>query len=117
MKESYNRDPLVTAAESLLVTEDVAKIQKKVAQLEVGDKTNYGTVVAIGSDSITFKAAHTPKTEIAFRQRKIGSPRLPVLMNLVKFTPDGKKVDKTFKEGQRICTGAAAAAAKLAGEG
>ena len=112
-KESHNRDPLVKAAENLMVTEDVAKIKKKVAQLKVGDKTNYGTVKEIGSDSITFKAAHTPKTEIAFRQRKIGSPDY-VLMNLVKFTPDGKKVDKTFKEANDF-TGAAAAAA-VAGE-
>ena len=97
MKESYNRDPLVASAESLLVTEDVAKIKKKVAQLEVGDKTNYGTVVAIGSDSITFKAKDTPKTKIVFRQRKMGSPDY-LLMNLVKLTPDGKKLEIFFDE-------------------
>ena len=113
MKESYNRDPLVAAAEDMMLTEDVAKIQKKVDQLEVGDKTNFGAVVAIGSDSITFKAKDTPKTKIAFRQRKMGSPEY-LLMKLVKLTPDGKKLDKTFKESNEFV--GAAAAAKLAGE-
>jgi len=113
MKDSYNRDPLVAAAEAMMLTEDVAKIKNKVAQLEVGDKTNYGTVVAIGSDSITFKAKDTPKTKIAFRQRKMGRPDY-LLMNLVKLTPDGKKVDKTFKESNEFV--GAAAAAKVAGE-
>ena len=113
MKESYNRDPLIAAAESMMLTEDVAKIKKKVAQLEVGDKTNYGTVMAIGSDSITFKAKDTPKTKIVFRQRKMGSPDY-LLMNLVKLTPDGKRLDKSFKEANDF-TGAAAAAA-VAGE-
>ena len=113
MKESYNRDPLVASAEAMMLTEDVAKIKKKVAQLEVGDKTNYGTVMAIGSDSITFKAKDTPKTKIVFRQRKMGSPDY-LLMNLVKLTPDGKKLDKSFKEANDF-TGAAAAAA-VAGE-
>jgi len=113
MKESYNRDPLIAAAESMMLTEDVAKIKKKVDQLEVGDKTNYGTVVAIGSDSITFKAKDTPKTKIVFRQRKMGSPDY-LLMNLVKLTPDGKKLDKTFKESNEFV--GAAAAAKVAGK-
>lgn len=107
------KDPLADAAESVLIDENVEKIKKKVAQLKVGDKTNYGTVKKIGADSITFKALHTPKTEIAFRQRKIGRPDY-ILMNLVKFTPDGKSVDKTFKEANDF-TGAAAAAA-VAGE-
>ena len=107
------KDPLADAAESVLIDENVEKIKKKVAQLKVGDKTNYGTVKEIGPDSITFKALHTPKTEIAFRQRKIGRPDY-ILMNLVKLTPDGKKVDKSFKEANDF-TGAAAAA-KVAGE-
>ena len=113
MKESYNRDPLVAAAENLMVTEDVAKIQKKVAQLEVGDKTNYGTVKDISDVSITFKAPYTPKTKIPFRQRKMGSADY-LLMNLVKLTPDGKALDKTFKESNEFV--GAAAAAKVAGE-
>jgi hypothetical protein len=113
MKESHTKDPLIAAAESMMLTEDVAKIKKKVDQLEVGDKTNYGTVVAIGSDSITFKAKDTPKTKIVFRQRKMGSPDY-LLMNLVKLTPDGKKLDKTFKESNEFV--GAAAAAKVAGK-
>jgi len=69
--------------------------------------------MAIGSDSITFKAKDTPKTKIVFRQRKMGSPDY-LLMNLVKLTPDGKKLDKTFKESNEFV--GAAAAAKVAGE-
>ena len=114
MKESYNRDPLVAAAENLMVTEDVAKIQNKVAQLKVGDKTNYGTVKEISDVSITFKAPYTPKTKIPFRQRKMGSADY-LLMNLVKLTPDGKGLDKTFKKESNEFVGAAAAA-KVAGE-
>ncbi len=123
--DPFNRkDPLAEAAKSVLVNEDVVKIKKRVAQLKVGDKTNYGTVKEIGPDSITFKALHTPKTEIAFRQRKIGKPDY-ILMSLVKFTDDGKKVDKTFKEAveleEKKVTESnefvgAAAAAKVAGE-
>ncbi len=113
MKESYNRDPLIQTAEGLMLTEDVAKIKKKVAQLKVGDKTNFGAVLDIGDEHITFKAPQTPKTKILFRQRALGRSAY-LLMNLVKYTPDGKKLDKTFKEANDF-TGAAAAAA-VAGE-
>ncbi len=123
--DPFNRkDPLVEAAKGVLVNEDVAKIKKKVAQLKVGDKTNYGTVKEIGSESITFKAPQTPKTKILFKQRKMGKPDY-ILMSLVKFTDDGKKLDKTFKETVELEEEkveesnefvGAAAAAKVAGE-
>ena len=113
MKESYNRDPLIQTAEALMLAEDVAKIKKKVAQLKVGDKTNFGTVLDIGDEHITFKAPQTPKTKILFRQRALGRSAY-LLMNLVKYTPDGKGLDKSFKEANDF-TGAAAAAA-VAGE-
>ena len=48
-------------------------IAAKVAELKVGDKTNFGVVVAKGSNSITFKAKDLPKTKITFNQRKMGS--------------------------------------------
>lgn len=123
--DPFNRkDPLAEAAKSILVNEDIAKIKKRVAQLKVGDKTNYGTVKEIGDDSITFKAPQTPKTKILFKQRKMGKPDY-ILMSLVKFTDDGKKLDKTFKEAieleEKKVTESnefvgAAAAAKVAGE-
>jgi len=123
--DPFNRkDPLVEAAKSVLVNENVEKIKKRVAQLKVGDKTNYGTVKEIGDDSITFKAPQTPKTKILFKQRKMGKPDY-ILMSLVKFTDDGKKLDKTFKEAigleEKKVTESnefvgAAAAAKVAGE-
>lgn len=76
----YNDDPLFAAAAAILegkqnddLIEDVEAIKKKVANFKVGDKTNFGVVVAIGSDSITFKTKDIPKTKISFNQRKMGS--------------------------------------------
>lgn len=48
-------------------------IAAKVAELEVGDKTNFGVVVAKGSNSVIFKGKDLPKTKITFNQRKMGS--------------------------------------------
>ena len=73
--------------------EAVVDIEKKVAKLKVGDKTNFGVVKAISDKSITFKAKDTPKTEIQFRQRKIGS-RDYILDQLLKLTADGKGIAK-----------------------
>ena len=75
------------------VNESVADIIKKVKKLKVGDKTNFGEVKAISDKSITVKAKDTPKTEIPFRQPKLGSRDL-VLDQLVKLTPDGKRLAK-----------------------
>lgn len=80
-------------SESAELDESVNDIAKKVKQLKVGDKTNFGVVTAISNKSITFKAKDTPKTEIEFKQRKIGS-RDFILDKLVKLTPDGKGVAK-----------------------
>lgn len=54
-------------------TKEMDDIAAKVAELKVGDKTNFGVVVAKGSNSITFKAKDLPKTKITFNQRKMGS--------------------------------------------
>ena len=126
MKDSFNnkKNTLAEAAQGVILNENVAEIKKRVAQLEVGDQTNFGVVKAIGPDSITFKALHTPKTEIAFRQRKLGSADY-ILVKLIKLTADGKKIDpafkKAFKEAKSVKESnefvGAAAAAKVAGEG
>jgi hypothetical protein len=70
---SANKDPLVAAANAVLLSEDVSKIKKLVSKLKVGDKTNLGVVKEIGSDSITFKAKDTGTIRIKFDQRKTGS--------------------------------------------
>lgn len=54
-------------------TEELDDIAAKVATLKVGDKTNFGQVVSIGGNSVTFKSKDLPKTTIAFKQRKMGS--------------------------------------------
>ena len=125
MKDQFNnkKNVLAEAAQGVMLNENVAEIKKRVSKLEVGDKTNFGVVKAIGPDSITFKALHTPKTEILFRQRKIGSADY-VLMKLIKLTADGKKIDpafkRAFKEAKSVKESnefvGAAAAAKVAGE-
>ena len=79
--------------ESVELNEGVADIVKKVEKLKVGDKTNFGVVKEISANSITFKAKDTPKTKILFKQPKLGS-RDFVLDQLVKLTPDGKRLAK-----------------------
>jgi len=80
----YNSDPLFAAAAAILLEgkqietpsdldEGVEEIKAKVKDIKVGDKTNFGVVVAIDGGSITFKAKDLPKTKIAFNQRKTGS--------------------------------------------
>jgi hypothetical protein len=53
--------------------ENVDEIASIVSTMKVGDNTNFGKVVEIGKDSITFKAKDLPKTKILFKQRKMGS--------------------------------------------
>ena len=79
----YNGDPLYAAAAAILegrqpeapseLEEGVEEIKKKAEGLKVGDKTNFGVVVEIGKDSVSFKAKDLPKTKISFNQRKTGS--------------------------------------------
>lgn len=98
-KFHYYEDPLVSIARDILegktaegavdhleeanLEEGVAEIAKAVAALKVGDNTNFGKVVEIAKDSITFKAKDLPKTRIPFAQRKVGSKDF-VLDALVK---------------------------------
>jgi len=69
-----NTESILEAARKIVgLEENVDTIAKMVATLKVGDNTNFGKVVDISNNSITFKAKDLPKTKIAFNQRKIGS--------------------------------------------
>jgi hypothetical protein len=52
---------------------EVDNIAAKVAELKVGDMTNFGKVMAKSNNSISFKAKDLPVTKITFNQRKMGS--------------------------------------------
>ena len=65
-----NRDESKETVEEGTEMDDIAA---KVAELKVGDKTNFGVVVDKSSNSVTFKSKDLPKTKIAFNQRKMGS--------------------------------------------
>jgi len=60
-------------SEELEEATEVDNIAAAVAELKVGDKTNFGVVVALGGNSVTFKGKDLPKTKITFNQRKMGS--------------------------------------------
>jgi len=62
-----------TDKEELEEGTEMDDIAAKVAELKVGDKTNFGVVVAKSSNSVTFKGKDLPKTKITFNQRKMGS--------------------------------------------
>ena len=77
----YHQDPLYSAAASIL--EGASEVQALVKDFSVGDNTNFGKVLEIGADSITFKAKDLPKTRITFNQRKMGSSEF-LLTKLLK---------------------------------
>jgi hypothetical protein len=52
---------------------EVDNIAAKVAELKVGDMTNFGKVMAKSNNSVSFKAKDLPVTKITFNQRKMGS--------------------------------------------
>lgn len=61
------------------------KLKSSVAKLELqkGDKTNFGSVIKVGETGITFKNTYSPKTRIAYSQRKFGRNEY-VLKDLIK---------------------------------
>lgn len=98
MKQPFTKhDPLADSVSAVLeqtkaseaqeLAEGVAEIEKIVATIKVGDKTNFGIVKDIAKDSITFKAKDTPKTKILFRARKLGSKEF-ILDKLLKLTKE-----------------------------
>ena len=82
-----NTDTLLEAARALITSakldENVDNIKSLVSTVKVGDSTNFGKVLEIGANSITFKAKDLPKTTIPFNARKMGS-RDYVLDKLIK---------------------------------
>jgi hypothetical protein len=77
--------------------EGVGEIEAHIAKYKVGDKTNFGVVTDIGSNSISFKAKDLPVTKIAFNQRKMGSKDF-VLDKLVKLK-EGVELEEAYKVG------------------
>lgn len=92
-------DPLVTAALSVLtentdnLSENLDSVMKLVAGLKVGDKTNFGTVTKIETNSISFKAKDTGVTKIQFKDRKMGSKEF-ILDRLLKITKEEVELDE-----------------------
>jgi len=82
-----NTDTLLENARALITStkldENVDHIKSLVSTVKIGDSTNFGKVLEIGANSITFKAKDLPKTTIPFNARKMGS-RDYVLDKLIK---------------------------------
>jgi hypothetical protein len=89
----YHQDPMYAAATAILtgktqlqesdtLDEGVEDVKSIVDTLKVGDTTNFGKVLEIGTNSITFKAKDLPKTTIAFNQRKMGSSEFLLLKTI-----------------------------------
>jgi hypothetical protein len=96
----YHEDPMYAAAAAILTQETVSEeavqldegvedIAAAVANFKKGDKTNFGVVTDVGTNSISFKAKDLPVTKIAFNQRKMGSKDF-VLDKLVKLKEDSE---------------------------
>ena len=119
----YNGDPLYAAAAAILegrqpevpseLEEGVEEIKKKAEGLKVGDKTNFGVVVEIGKDSVSFKAKDLPKTKISFNQRKTGSKDF-VLDRLMKLK-EGVELEESFADFAPALVGLATNLGVLAG--
>lgn len=90
--------------DSVELEEGVEQIANHVKNLKKGDKTNFGVVTDIGSDSITFKSKDTPVSKIRFNQRKVGSSDF-VLDKLLKLKEDSdleEALDAVGKEDDDI---------------
>lgn len=94
----YHQDPLYSAAASIL--EGTAEVQAIVADFAVGDSTNFGKVLEIGADSITFKAKDLPKTKISFKQRKMGSSEF-LLTKLIKLKEETEASEEELDEAYK----------------
>ena len=94
----YHQDPLYSAAAHIL--EGTAEVQAIVADFAVGDSTNFGKVLEIGADSITFKAKDLPKTKISFKQRKMGSSEF-LLTKLVKLKEETEVSEEGLDEAYK----------------
>jgi hypothetical protein len=77
--------------------EDVKAI---VDALKVGNTTNFGKVLEIGTNSITFKAKDLPKTTIAFNQRKMGSSEF-LLLKTIKLKEETELEEEDVAEAYK----------------
>ena len=80
--------------------EGVEDVKSIVATLKVGDTTNFGKVLEIGTNSITFKAKDLPKTTIAFNQRKMGSSEF-LLLKTIKLKEETELEEKDVAEAYK----------------
>jgi hypothetical protein len=110
----YHEDPMYAAAAAILaqktVSEEAAQLDEgvedivaAVANFKKGDKTNFGVVTDVGSNSITFKAKDLPVTKIPFNHRKMGSKdftldQLVKLKEAIDLEEAEIKSDKEFIE-------------------
>jgi hypothetical protein len=80
--------------------EGVEDVKSIVDTLKVGDTTNFGKVLEIGTNSITFKAKDLPKTTIAFNQRKMGSSEF-LLLKTIKLKEETELEEKDVAEAYK----------------
>jgi hypothetical protein len=83
-----------TIRESMETLEEgVEDVKTIISTLKVGDLTNFGKVLEIGPNSITFKAKDLPKTTIAFNQRKMGSSEF-LLLKTIKLKEETESLEE-----------------------
>ena len=87
---------LEVAKKILGMEEDVKKIKAVAKTLKVGDVTNFGAVVKVASDSITFKNKDTPETKIKLDQRKSGGDYILKPLQLMK--EDSEQTEEVVAE-------------------
>ena len=87
---------LEIAKKILGMEEDVKKIKAMAKTLKVGDVTNFGAVVKVASDSITFKNKDTPETKIKLDQRKSGGDYVLKPLQLMK--EDSEQTEEVVAE-------------------
>jgi hypothetical protein len=80
--------------------EGVEDVKSIVDTLKVGDTTNFGKVLEIGTNSITFKAKDLPKTTIAFNQRKMGSSEF-LLLKTIKLKEETELEEEDVAEAYK----------------
>lgn len=86
------------------LNEDVSSIKAMIDKLKVGDKTNFGIITKIESNSISFKSKDIPLTKIAFNQRKMGSKDF-VLDRLLKITNENN-ISERYVENKDLASAA-----------
>ena len=102
MNNSYSKK-LIESVMNILspsLEEGVEDVKNLIKNFKVGDTTNFGKVLEIGSNSITFKAKDLPKTQIPFNQRKMGSSEF-LLTKLIKLKEETEVSEKNLKEAYK----------------